>query len=150
MRANPRARGGDAQLELLQATADLRREMSIYWFDDFIDRSLETLDGELMSILEAEHLGMRQRRAMIFERWDDAEEVFETYAASTAESAVVDVDRLKAEGTRRARAHIEAFVRRHLPVGSRDAYRNDELEQLNAGRKSEQPFDPYEGQGVLG
>lgn len=150
LRGDPRSASAKRQLELLQATADLRREMSLLWFDDVVDRSIETLDAELVSIIESPHLSMRQRRAMIFERWDSVDEVFEGYAATTAESAVVDIDRLREDAARRVRARIEAFVRRHLPAGTPDAFRNDELEQLNAGRRAARPFDPYEGEAVMG
>ncbi len=140
----------DDQLELLQVTSELRREMSVRWYDDLVDRSLETLDAELTSILDSHHLSIEQRRAMIFERWDTCDSVLSEFAATTAESAIDPINTIQVEGAGRARARIEAFVRKKLPSGSDDAYRTDELERLNQHRKSDPRFAPYDDAAAVG
>lgn len=66
----------------------------------------------------------RERRASLFEAWDECAE-----------------DGVGAE----ARAATLAFVRDRLPAGSPDAFRASELVELNARRRSRARFSPYEG-----
>jgi hypothetical protein len=67
------------------------------------------------------------RRQALFELWDECEE---------GEGA-------RAEAGARVRTHVLGWIRAKLPAGSRDAYTDDEVARLNAGRRSSQPFKPY-------
>lgn len=150
LRGDPNTQAGAKQAELIAATADLRKAISIRWYDDTVDRSLEGIDHELESILRSEHIGIEQRREMIFERWDEADSVLAGFAAMTAESALGSVESKQAAASRTVRTRIEEFIRKKLPEGGADAYRPDELERLNARRKHSEPFAPYGESATVG
>ena len=63
-----------------------------------------------------------QRRQTLFQLWLECED---------------------SEAGDRARQAIEAAVRQHLPIGSRDAFTVKELQRLNAGRAPGARFQPY-------
>jgi hypothetical protein len=69
-----------------------------------------------------------QRRRVIFELWDECSE-------DGAEELV--------RASQAVRATIEAFVRKRLPRGSADAFTDDELDAINAGRGDRPRFRPY-------
>ena len=68
------------------------------------------------------------KRRLLFQLWDEC-----------AESGSDDVVRT----ARAVRGQIVAFVRRHLPAGSRHAYSEAELARHNARRSSSARFEPY-------
>jgi hypothetical protein len=68
------------------------------------------------------------KRRLLFLLWDEC--------AETGSDEVV-------HAARAVRGQIIAFVRRHLPAGSRLAYTKAELARHNARRSSRERFDPY-------
>jgi hypothetical protein len=76
-------------------------------------------------------LTLAEKRAAIFELWDDC-----------ADDAAVD-DAITGDAGARARRHIVGFIRARLPAGTDRAYRSDELDRLNQQRKSKLRFAPY-------
>jgi hypothetical protein len=84
-------------------------------------RGMARLRGDLRRIWRGRGTD-RQRRARIFQMWDDCAED---------------------EVGRRARAAIIAFVRESLPQGSPGAFTAGELGALNRERLSREPFAPY-------
>jgi hypothetical protein len=69
-----------------------------------------------------------ERKQALFELWDEV-----------AESGDDDLVR----GGEAARRYLVGFVRSKLPEGSAGAFTGDELAQLNAHRRSHEPFAPY-------
>jgi hypothetical protein len=69
-----------------------------------------------------------ERKLALFEMWDEV-----------AESGDDDLVR----GGQAARSYLVGFVRSKLPEGSVGAFTGDELAQLNAHRRSQEPFAPY-------
>jgi hypothetical protein len=106
------------------------------------ERGLAALDGELVELWVDTSKPASERRRLLFERWDECEEGEATTATlrTTAEEAP---DAIRGQAGARARATIEAFVRRRLPAGSGDAFGEEELAALNERRKSTQRFEPY-------
>jgi hypothetical protein len=76
-------------------------------------------------------LAMADRRAAVFELWDDCIEG-ETDDPGAGEAGL------------RARRHIVGFARARFPVGGPHAYSADELARLNAHRRSRARFAPYD------
>jgi hypothetical protein len=89
--------------------------------------SLAELPLRLAKIWESER-PPEQKREVLFDLWDDC-----------AEDGAPEVMRYG----ELARLTILEFIQRHLPRGSRDAYTEVEVDQLNARRVSSRPFAPY-------
>ena len=68
------------------------------------------------------------KRRLLFTLWDECAESGSSDVLATA---------------RAVRATIVAFIRRHLPRGSRAGYSDEELDLLNARRSSHARFQPY-------
>lgn len=83
---------------------------------------LRALEDRLARVWTDRSRPARERRAAIFEMWDDCAD--DAVGAS-------------------ARAIVVRFIQRHLPAGSHDAYGEAELAALNARRVSPLPFAPY-------
>lgn len=137
------ATAGAAKLDLIERSAELRKKLSVQWYEDRVDRQLEGLKSELSAIWKNESVPIGQRRRMLFLRWDECEEDLGHLAAVTAEEAAGSVDDMRAKAGAEARRRIEAFIRAELPSGSPEAYGAQELKELNAERKSTGRFDPY-------
>jgi hypothetical protein len=137
------AKAGAAKLDLIERSASLREQLSVHWYEDRVARKLEQLDDELAGIWGNESLPGSQRRRMLFLRWDECEEALSHIAATTAEEAASSVDATRVKAGAKGRRSVEAFIRRKLPSGGTEAYRSEELVELNAERKSSERFDPY-------
>lgn len=72
-----------------------------------------------------------ERRRILFALWDEC-----------AESGSPEL----VSASQRARATIMAFIRKHLPAGSQDAYTAAELEAYSRRKKSRAQFAPYHEQ----
>lgn len=112
----------------LDDSRDARADMRARAQAEDLRDAVAALPGLLRRTWQDTSLSPAQRRAMLFRLWDEC-----------VEAGPADVVR---RGNT-ARVMILAFIRRHLPAGSAHAYTGAEIEVLNAGRESEQPFAPY-------
>jgi hypothetical protein len=129
--------------ELLEWTYELRVQMAVEFAEANIDKRLKSLYRELITRWHAPGATPEERRAEIFERWDDCDDSFGPKLPELLKDAPASIDDKRREAGRAARETIEKFVRTHLPEGSADAFTDAELRSLNARRKSRARFDPY-------
>jgi hypothetical protein len=127
-----RAHGMDpywsAKLAYLEETSDERNGMAVVERGAKIRASLARMPVFLDKVWRDPRYSAAERRQVLFELWDEC-----------AEDGPDDIVR----AGREVRSTIEAFVRRHLPPGSADAFDDDELVRLNAKRGSKREFHPY-------
>lgn len=128
-----------AKARFLDDTAQLRRELARQVSERRTRDRLGSLGAELSAIWSEGERPAEQRRALLFQRWD---ECAEASPGGSADETTEDDARREAAGER-GRRQIEAFVQRHAPPGSPLAFTAAELERLNARRHSRQRFDPY-------
>ncbi len=138
---------GDAKADFLARTAEFRLRLAVAAARARIEQSLAAMPHELLAIWRDRKRPPAQRRAVLFRRWDDCDDVsvatVGTDATPASEAAAVELAVLRRDAADRARRTIEAFVRRHAPAGSPEAYPSDELAALNAHRRSTAAFVPY-------
>jgi hypothetical protein len=127
-----RAHGMDpywsAKLKYLEETSDERNGMAVVERGAKIRESMRRMPAFLDGVWRDARYSAAQRRQVLFELWDEC-----------AEDGPDDIVRAGSE----VRVTIESFVRRHLPLGSADAFADDELARLNAKRSSKSEFRPY-------
>lgn len=90
--------------------------------------ALYNLNERLQGIWNAPTMTARERRKLLFQLWDECREAVPDAGIESAEMV---------------RATIEAFVRKHLPKNSAQAYLSTELAVLNRSRNSRRRFNPY-------
>lgn len=93
-----------------------------------ITEALSTLSVQLSKIWAHESTPVAERRAILFQLWDEC--------AEKGASEVV-------KAGEQARRQIIAFIRLKVPAGSPGAFTADELTGLNRKRQSKQRFQPY-------
>jgi hypothetical protein len=113
----------------LEDTFDERVELGRAHRKTELARSDQHILRNLDRLWTRDDLGASERRALIFELW---EECAETGSAQ------------QIEGGERARAALYRFVRTKLPDGSADAFTAAELAALNRRRRSKATFAPYD------
>ena len=127
-----RASGADPylakKLQYLDRTREERAQIASARRAVDLDDSVAKLRGHLDRIWRRRDLSPRQRKAILFELWD---ECLESGSENDLRAAAL------------ARATIVGFVRRELPRGSTNGYTQAELAALNRGRTSRRRFDPY-------
>jgi hypothetical protein len=116
------------KLQVLKETQGLRAELYKAACESRLRTSLEQLQGRLTALWGDGSLSAARRRALVFQMWDDCAEEGSPEVLRHAEQA---------------RATIEAFVQRHLPEGSPQAFSEAELLALNERRVSRVRFEPY-------
>jgi hypothetical protein len=130
------AAGDDPQAALkrrfLRDTEPLRDELAQKERSSHLLSSGSKLSERLDEIWLDATLGPSDKRRLIFELWDECEELAEG-----------DEGTLEDRFGRQARNGILAFVRRRMPRGSPTAYDEAELQRLNAARDSSERFEPY-------
>jgi len=130
-------RRANAKRKFLDDTAELRAKMSAENRRTNEKRALAGLGGDLKTIWADGTTPLSLRKERLFVRWDECEE------------QLVDSGKDDPEAKARARAgaagrrQIEAFIRKHVPAGSADAFTAAELREMNARRRSRAKFDPY-------
>lgn len=134
-----RGREFASKARFLDDTAALRRELARQVSERHTRERLGSLEAELDAIWTDPEQTMAERRARLFERWDECAEPPEPG------DEVSEEDARRAEAGERGRRQIEAFVRRHAPAGGAFAYSAAELQRLNARRRSRSSFEPYAG-----
>lgn len=127
-----RLHGDDPYTYDKSKVVELTRKMRQRMTDEDRERRLRTAlavwPAHLEAVWRRSDLPASERRALLFQLWDD----------------LLDTD-VGPEGTaaQEARARIVGFIRAQLPPGAPHAYTRDELARLNARRKSRRTFDPY-------
>lgn len=133
-----------AKTGFLVRTEAFRRSLAIGFAKHRIEVELRALPRQLLELWRDGKRSTAKKRALIFQRWDDCEDVARDDDIDPAvASAAGEIDAARVAAAARARDMIESFVRRHAPAGSRSAYADDELRRLNATRKSAIAFAPY-------
>lgn len=120
----------------MAATEKLRFEMAHAWYRAQMQRELADLGGQLTEVWRDTKQPLAERKRLIFERWADCE--------PPGPSGRSELDALRLEVARTARAKIEAFVRVVAPPGSPEAYTEAELRRLHRGRSEAARFRPYD------
>lgn len=128
---------------LLEETFELRLALAVAFAKDKVDRRLKSLYRELLALWHDEGTSEAERREALFRRWDECEEGLAVALPGFDGAATSELDALRRSAGEQARETIERFVRRQLPVGSPQAYPDEELRRLNAGRHSRARFEPY-------
>jgi len=141
------ARGVDlaakAKTELLEQTHDLRARLAVAWNLDLLEKRLGELEPELLYLWSDHEVDVDRRKQLLFQRWDECDERFDVDPGDVPEDAILKIDEVRRETAEKARRRIEAFIRRHLPRGSKYEYTKEELADLNRRRVSKQTFEPY-------
>lgn len=128
---------------LLARTEKLRLALAIKWAEAQVETRLRALYRDLLEIWTDAERTVVQRRERLFQRWDECVEAMSVRLEGFGDAPKSTLDELRERAGGEARASIEAFIRKHLPKDSEDAYPPDELRELNRRRHSEEPFDPY-------
>lgn len=110
----------------MELTGKLRGELSARAQRDRLEASLASLPAHLESVWGDTTLSAKDRRRILYQMWREA--------------SGNDVD--LGPAAKKARTTIEAFVRDRLPVGTADAFSDEELRKVNA-RPGAPKFDPY-------
>lgn len=116
--------------QLTERTQALRDRMAREFEKINLETQLARLDRDLSTIWHGSQPSST-RRQRLFERWDECEEGSSDDPSTRIQAGV------------RARAIIIAFIRKHLPASSAEAFTPAELEALNRLRASRARFDPY-------
>jgi hypothetical protein len=129
-----------AMQEFMDRTYELRVEMALSAGLEDLEAARKRLPTTLLRVWRDETRTLAERRAAILEMWDDLDRV-----GVHADPVVAGDTRL--EDRRRteiaaARKTILAFVRRHAPAGSSEAFTQQELDAFNE-RPGVVLFAPY-------
>lgn len=125
-----------AKRAFLADTEALRLQLAHAWYRARLQAQLADLGGELAAIWRDPKLSLAERKRRIVRRWEECEE--------PAAAAPSQLDAMRVEAARVARAKIEAFVREVAPQGSPQAYTEAELEQYARERDRPARFRPYD------
>ncbi|WAS98144.1 hypothetical protein [Nannocystis punicea] len=125
-----------AKQAFMIATEQLRFHLANAWYKQRLRSELADLGGQLLEVWRDAKLPLTERKRRIFERWEECED-----ATSTRRT---DIDDMRLDVARTARAKIEAFVRQVAPLGSPQAFTDEELDRFNAGRAGKTRFRPYD------
>ncbi len=130
--------------QFLKRTFEFRLAIAVAFAETQIDRRIKQLYRDLVEIWSEDARPAVARRKTIFKRWDECEETLKIALPGFEGAEDSRIDKLRHSAGEKARAQIVAFVRRHAPRDSADAYSTAELEALNRGRRSKQKFAPYD------
>lgn len=129
---------------ILRETFELRLSLAVSYAQRQIDRELRRLQRDLLDLWNDDSRSARERRRLLFARWDECEESLAVDLGEFQDAAATRLAELRKGAGEQARGKIEAFIRRHLPRGEPGAFTEQELLDLNRGRHSRQRFEPYE------
>ncbi len=136
-------RNARVKAELLARTREIRIALAISYTTELLALRLSQLGGELEGIWALSALSPPERRALLFQRWDECDETFAVDSGDVPEEALSEIDRTRTKTAEQARRTIESFIRTTLPKGHANAYSSAELRALNRRRTSHQTFAPY-------
>lgn len=134
-----------AKTEFLNLTRELRIQLAVEFTRQLLRTRLGELERELQSISSDASMSLRDRKELLFNRWDECDERFTLGqpGAEVPQEALSEIDRDRLAAADTARRTIEAFIRRQHARGSARGYTAAELQGLNKRRLSAQPFAPY-------
>lgn len=112
----------------LERTFEERAEIGRKHRNDQLEHAEQFVLHNANELWDRVDLTAEQKRALLFELWDEC--------AETGDDKLVDAGE-------RARAALLRFISVELPSGSDDAYPAAEVRALNARRSSKQRFAPY-------
>jgi len=136
-------RDARAKAEFMAGTRELRTALAIAFHLDNLQRRLDQLGADLDQIWRAQDRSPAERRALLFQRWDECDERLAPTPDDLPEGALTVLDDARHDAAQRARLAIESFIRERLPAGHKDSYTRAELAAFNARRVSRAPFAPY-------
>ncbi len=141
-----------AKTAFLNQTRELRTQIAVAFTRQLLETRLGELGQELLGLGADASRSLAERRALLFQRWDECDERMlaglPTAAGELPAEAVSAIDEARLAAAEKARRTIEGFIRRQLPRGSARAYTPDELKELNRRRVSVEPFAPYEARAA--
>lgn len=140
-----------AKTQFLNATRDLRIQLAVAYTMQLLATRLDELGQELMGLWTDDSRTLAERRAIVFQRWDECDERLVQGLPSGGElppEALSAIDGARLAAADRARRNIEGFIRRQMPGGTPRAYTPAELAKFNRSRVSRETFAPYEPRGI--
>lgn len=139
-------RDAAAKTAFLNQTRDLRIQLAVNFTLRLLDTRLGELNQELLGLMSDDSRALAERRAILFQRWDECDERVGQGLPAGGElpaEAVSMIDQARLDAAARARRSIEAFIRRQLPRNTPRGYTAAELAEFNRRRVSVEVFDPY-------
>lgn len=139
-------RDAAAKTAFLNQTRALRIQLAINYTLQLLETRLGELNQDLLGLMSDGERALAQRRALLFQRWDECDERVARGLPGGDElptEALSMIDEARLAAAARARRSIEAFIRRQLPRGTSRAYTAAELAEFNRRRVSVEVFDPY-------
>lgn len=135
-----------AKTEFLNRTRDLRIALAVEFTRNLLRARLAELEGEMIAISSDADMKLGERRALLFQRWDECDERFAVGqpAAELPDAALSEIDRDRLAAADTARRAIEAYIRRQHPRNTPRGYSAAELADFNRRRVSAEPFAPYD------
>lgn len=128
----------------LERTFEFRLTMAHEAQTERLEAALKALPVRLLDVWADDARPVADRKAELLELWADLERPPEELVdLSIQKEGRAAFDERRSAAADRARVTIEAFVRRHLPEGSPDAFTTSELERFNASRRGAERFEPY-------
>jgi hypothetical protein len=115
------------KMRIMESTRPEREKMAFRARKEALVNSVGALPRRLLKLWQRRDLSAAERRALIFQLWDECAEVGPSEVVAAA---------------RTARTRILAFIRRELPR-DKNGFTDDELKRFNAKRSSKEKFDPY-------
>jgi len=136
----PRSAMGD----FLERTFALRLEMARYVYFRRLAEQEARLPQRLLDAWTTPGRRLAQRKADLVEIWRELEQEPPPQRDTQLQASLrTDVDPARQRAAVRARATIDAFVQRHLPLGSEAAFTPEELEAIAMQQHSGPVFSPY-------
>ena len=136
-----------AKTKFLNQTRDLRIQLAVAFTLRLLQTRLDELNHELLGLWSDASRPIAERRALVFQRWDECDERLSSGLPTAGElpaEAASTIDQARLDAADRARRTIEGFIRRQMPRGTPRAYTASELAELNRRRVSVETFAPYE------
>ncbi len=132
-----------SRTRFLQQTAEFRGRLQAVHTRKLATTQLANLPTELRGIWGDKSRPAKERRNVLFQRWDETFDPSRPEAVRAADPSARALARIRAEATTATRIEIERFIRTELPAGSPDAYPDSELKALNDRRTGGRQFAPY-------
>jgi hypothetical protein len=140
-----------AKTRFLNQTRDLRIQLAIAFTMQLLQTRLDELSHELLGLWSDASRPIAERRALVFQRWDECDERLTAGLPAGGDlpgEAVSVIDQARLDAADRARRTIEGFIRRQMPRGTPRAYTAAELAEFNRRRVSVETFAPYEPRSI--
>jgi hypothetical protein len=133
-----------AKMAMLAETRAFRTQLAVAWTRAQVEKRLRELPAELLVLWSDDELGDARKREILFERWDECEDRLGAPMDGLPPDAIPEVDEMRRRAADEARVEIEAFIRKHAPERSKQAFDEKELRRYNSRRRSVRRFAPYD------